>query len=295
MKSNTKGAFLVSLCMFLRSTDVFFRKTSLLIFPPLVLVMMEHLIGSLFLLPRIKKIRSVFKLSFSEKISLAFVACGTSVGGVLCFTHAFNYMNPAIVILLQKLQPVVTILLSFFILGERPRRFFWPLAPVIIISGYVLSFGLKSPLNLRGTIEFYGVLFSLLSVLFWGAGAVFGKKLLQKINYLDLVTVRYIGGFLFTLILLFVLDNRFVVAPLKNYLPIIYMALVPGLLALVFYYKGLSHISATLSSLLELLFPLSSALIVWFFLGVKMTVVQIIAAVILLFCVTLLSLLKPVR
>lgn len=287
------GPILIALCMIARSTDVFFRQNLIGTITPIELITIEHLIVALLLLPFLR-IKNEFKdFNYKDWLALIFVAAGSSVGGILCFTTAFQHMNPAVVILLQKLQPVVTIGLSAIFLKERMSKGFILLALIAIISGYVLVFGWASPTSIANLGNLNGVKYALLAVFFWGGGSVFGKRLLNKNwNHFSLTKWRYYLGAL-TALSLFVLlkdNNAPVIFSQWEKLPsIVYIALISGFVALWLFYKGLQNTKASVSSILELIFPLSSTLIVWIFLNKPLTSVQLVAGGILLLSVVFIS------
>ncbi len=287
------GPVLIALCMIARSTDVFFRQNLIGTITPIELITIEHLIVALLLLPFLK-IKNEFKdFDYKDWSALIFVAAGSSVGGILCFTTAFQYMNPAVVILLQKLQPVVTIGLSVIFLKERMSKRFIFLALIAIISGYVLVFGWSSPTAIANLGNLNGVKYALLAVFFWGGGSVFGKRLLnKKWNHFSLTKWRYYLGSLTALSLFALLKDNgapVIFSNLEKIPSIIYIALISGFVALWLFYKGLQNTKASVSSILELIFPLSSTIIVWIFLNKPLTTVQLIAGGILLLSVVFIS------
>lgn len=294
LKARNLGPLFIAICMIFRATDVFFRKSVVDIMSPLELITIEHLIATIVLMLFTPKIDFLKTLSKREWISLLFISCGASVGGILSFTTAFQYMNPAVVILLQKLQPVITIFLSVIILNEKIDRKFILWSIIAVIAGYILSFGAVNPSEIFSSKKGLGVLYSLLAVLFWGGGAVFGKHLLSRLDSKGVTKVRYLFGSAFSLIiLLFVGDVGHTVSQIsvnpKSLLYILYMALIPGLLALTFYYKGLKTTKASTSSILELIFPLVSVVIVWFFIGRPLSMTQVISGGVLLLSIVAIS------
>ncbi len=286
------GSIFVLICMLIRSTDVFFRYTALKIVSATQLIFFEHLIACLFLIFFIKQFRLI-KLSLKEWFFLIFISCGTSVGGILFFTLAFSYINPSVVILFQKLQPLVTIFFAFFVLGERKSYKFFLLSFIALLSSYLLAFEFTFPtVQLLKKSEFTGIVFSLLSVFFWGLGTVFGKSLLIKMNTFQITFYRYYLGLVFSGFLVLLTEKNFLFKLSFNKVflfSVSYMALFPGLLSLFLYYLGLKKVSASTASILELFFPVCSVIIVWVFLDKPLSLVQIIAGITLLisiFCVS---------
>ncbi len=79
-------------------------------------------------------------------------------------------------------------------------------------------------------------------------------------------------------------------ARLKSDLPLfLWMALLPGLLALFIYYKGLQVTRATVACWLELSYPLMAVLINWIFLGSTLNLLQIAGGFLLIASVSMMS------
>jgi drug/metabolite transporter (DMT)-like permease len=64
---------------------------------------------------------------------------------------------------------------------------------------------------------------------------------------------------------------------IKQALSLVTMALIPGLAALLIYYRGLRTTRASLAAVAELTFPATAALLNWTVLGEGVTFVQIAA------------------
>ena len=276
------GVTLLIVCMVLRATDILFRTTVIESCSVIFLVGMEHIIATvvMWLLSRIKKTEKL-KLTLFQWIGLIFVGCGASVGGIWCFTKAFFYMNPALVILLQKLQPIVVMLLSFIFLREKITRFFILFSILGVVSAYFMSFGFNfEGIHTDMSSTVYGIIYSLLAVVLWGGGTVVGKNLLKDISVFDMTKYRYYIGALFcTVVFLVVLGSSFTDNFIKDdfialynsrssQIFLIYMSLISGgVLSLYLYYLGLKKVSASLSGVIELFYPVSSLILSWAVLG----------------------------
>lgn len=219
------------------------------------------------------------------------------VGGVgsalstLAFTQAFNYLNPSLVILLQKFQPVVAISLASLILKEKIQRPFILWAVVCLTGAILISFedilslsnsgkGVYELLFHSGSIK--GYLLVCFSVCGWGASTVFGKKLL-KVGYQDeqIMAGRFILGLLCLLPFLPMHSTLFSHS-IDVFGKVSLMVLVSGLLAMYLYYHGLRKISARACSLTEMFFPFMAVIVNWMFLGATLTPVQILGGCLLL-------------
>ncbi len=256
-------------------------------------VFIEHLFLALIFLPIvIKSYKEVWETKLSSFFYFFVIGVGGSAIGTLAFTKAFGMINPSLVILLQKLQPVIAISLSSLILGEKIKKEFIPWAFFCLIGGLLISsqdifpgaanLDFKIPAFSARSID--GYLFALLAVLCWAASTVFGKKLTtQGFDEIKIMGGRFIFGFIFMTFYVFsyqpqkVFDQNFMV-----YGKIFIMVLLAGIGGMYFYYRGLKQISARVCALAEMFFPLSAVTINWIFLGTKLTMMQMIGAVILL-------------
>jgi drug/metabolite transporter (DMT)-like permease len=171
------------------------------------IVFTEHLFLVLIFLPLLFKDRRVI---WQTKISSVFyfIVIGVfgSAIGTLCFTKAFTMINPSLVILLQKLQPVISFTLASFFLGEKMKKPFLCWAGVALLGGLLIS----SPDILPGLSNFdfkmgflsqtamMGYLLTMVAVVSWGASTVFGKKLTaQGLDETHIMGGRFLFGFIF--------------------------------------------------------------------------------------------------
>jgi len=69
---------------------------------------------------------------------------GQAIGG-LAFTKAFMLINPSLVILLQKLQPIVAITLARVLLGEKVKKEFVLWAAVALVGSWLVVFSILVP------------------------------------------------------------------------------------------------------------------------------------------------------
>ena len=219
------------------------------------------------------------------------------VGGVgsalstLAFTKAFTYLNPSLVILLQKFQPVIAISLARVVLKEKVERIFILWAMVCLAGALLISYEdiLKvfySDKSLRELLfhsdSLQGYMLVCFSVMGWGASTVFGKKLLY-IGYQDeqILAGRFAFGFV-CLLPFISMESSLLELGVNEFSKISLMVLVSGLLAMYLYYHGLRKISARACSLTELFFPFMAVLVNWMFLGATLTGVQLLGGLLLI-------------
>ena len=105
--------FYIALGTFMWSLDTLIRYPLLGSVRPETMVFIEHSFLVLYFLPLLFINKFDFK-KLNRSAILGFVVIGMlgSAASTLAFTKAFSLVNPSLVILLQKLQPLVVILLS---------------------------------------------------------------------------------------------------------------------------------------------------------------------------------------
>ncbi|PKL48927.1 MAG: hypothetical protein CVV42_08000 [Candidatus Riflebacteria bacterium HGW-Riflebacteria-2] len=283
------ACMLVAMCGILRSTDLYFRNPIIASLPVVVLISWEHLINLLLVSPVFWVKRRQFKLIAARDVFLfIMVGCGASAMGVLCFTEAFRYINPALAVLMQKLQPIMTISLGVILLREKVNRRFFGWAFLAIICSYFVSFGLADPFTGEWKKSAIGAGLAAAAAFFWGSGTIWGKILLQKYDQSFVLAGRFLLGSIFTVSLALVFHGGLKSELILNeglYKSIFYMATISGILATSFFYAGLKWVKASLASILELFFPVSSVLIMWLSFNRPITPLQIAAALLMFFAV----------
>lgn len=256
------------------------------------IVFTEHLFLTLIFIPLLWKNRGpIWQTRISSFVYFMFIGVFGSAIGTLAFTKAFTLINPSLVILLQKLQPVISFSLAAIFLKEKIKKEFLIWAAIAVVGGFLISSPdiLPDTGKFEFTFEFLsqgammGYLLTMVAVVSWGASTVFGKKLTADgYNEIQIMGGRFLFGFLF--LVFYIYANRTIV--LFDWQPLIWgkiflMVLLSGLLGMYFYYKGLKMISAHVCAIAEMFFPLSAVTINWIFLGQKLTPVQLVGAALL--------------
>jgi drug/metabolite transporter (DMT)-like permease len=286
------SAWLVIFGSALWGTDALFRRPLTGFLSPVTIVFLEHCVLSLVMLPDIcSRRREFLRLRSSDYASLLFIALGGSVAATSLFTFAIKYGNPSVVILLQKTQPLFTVLLARSFLRERPSRWFLPcfvsaIAGACMMSAAVWGGGLPlQPGHLAIVLSAIG------AAGLWGGATVCGRYLVPKVSIPFLTGLRFLFA-LPALAVLYALQPDF-----QRQLPVGYasvcsivgMALIPGLAALLIYYKGLHSTTASIASICELSFPVTAVVLNWLVLDVRLSGLQLAGSVILIASVTALA------
>jgi drug/metabolite transporter (DMT)-like permease len=83
------------------------------------------------------------------------------------------------------------------------------------------------------------------------------------------------------LLLAWVMPHPWPGLEVRTGLALLALALVPGLAALLIYYRGLRHTRASLAAVAELCFPATAGLLNWILLGTGVSAVQVAGFVVL--------------
>lgn len=274
------------------ATDTIFRHPMTNQISAVSLVFLEHvfalLITSIWIFVFQKK---KLHLDWVQISSAALIGILGSAVATVLFTMSFQFVNPSVSILLQKVQPLVVILLSWLFLGEKmsPRFFAW--GALAVTATFFLSFphGLAS-IQIEET-KFGGILLALGAAILWAISTVIGKFTLKKMSGLHLAFWR----FLFGLIALWaMMSGPF--SSSRNELPLIVldhsimfsiflMALIPGFIGVALYYRGLTRMKASVATILELTFPLCAVVINARYLDLHLENTQLASAAVLMFSI----------
>ncbi|MPZ68571.1 MAG: EamA family transporter [Actinobacteria bacterium] len=254
-----KGTLLVAFGSSLWATDLIFRPELAEALTAAEVVFWEHLILALICLPILLR-SDLRRLTRRDWISVALVGAGASVVATVLFTEAFSYGEPTTVVLLQKVQPLVVIVGARIMLGERLKPNFWLYAIPAIVGAYLLSTPAPSEVTLA---SFTPALLSIGAATLWGLGTVLGRGLLNTIPFMTQTALRFVVGFPMAAIMLgaFGPEGRLVEARLSDTPILLALALVPGLIAVSLYYRGLTQTPASTATLAELAFPLSAVVL----------------------------------
>ena len=203
-----------------------------------------------------------------------------------------NFNNLSVIVLLQKLQPVFAILLARVILKERVNSHFALWASIAILAGYFMTFGWNLPdFSTNGIVTVYAALLSLLAAFSFGSSTVFSKKILGNYSFVSSTFFRY--GFTTLIMLVIVLVSGhirdFTMVTERNWLFVILIGLTTGSGAIFLYYYGLRNVKASISTFLELLYPITAVVLDYFFNHTEYSIVQWIAALVMLFSIVMLN------
>lgn len=288
----TWGPYLVLLAAMLWATDAPFRLHLTQGLSSNFIVLGEHFIDVLFVLPiLVIGFSQLRKLSWREWGAVGVIAIGGSAIASVAFTQAFHYVNPSVAILLQKLQPLIAIALAALILKEPLAPRYWLWAALALFGAYIISFPNLVPQLYPGEAfnpNVMGVLLALVAAFFWGASTVMGKFVLRTIDFKMMTALRFCTAFIFLLLLNWQ-QNSFPAAGQFTWtdaLFILIIAIASGVVSLFIYYRGLQFTQASVATLAELGFPMAAIFVNWLFIPNSALVpMQFLGVAILLFAV----------
>lgn len=236
---------------------------------PIVVVFWEHIIGLIFLsLIILLKKRPVELLGFTKKMVFAalFISLFSGLIGTLAFTSALarvNYIPFSIVFLIQKIQPLFTISAAYVFLREKPSKYFFVWALIAISAGIFMTFpgghvtiDPQSPYTIAAGL-------ALIAAISWGVSTIFSRYLLQRKSMITVTFIRFVLTAIIAGAVVLVSGSQNILLTLSSdqYMSLGLIACSTGMVALLIYYKGLQHVPAHISCILELAFPVTGLVI----------------------------------
>ena len=226
-------------------------------------VFAEHFVLVLCMLPWLPAaLRAWWSSSIRTRVAIVVIGAGASALATTLFTAAFatgfavdgrpDVITP---VALQKLQPLIAVLLAAVILGERIRPIFWLFVVPALGGAWLLAFAEPFDVTLR-TAE--ASLLALGAAALWASGTVLGRLVGAELSANDITALRFLFGLATMIVVVGVRGEPFTV-PLRAVPYIVPLALIVGLLALSLYYRGLRNTPASRATFAELAFPLTAA------------------------------------
>jgi drug/metabolite transporter (DMT)-like permease len=253
------------------ATDAYFRNQLVSHLSATQIVVAEDALVSLFLLPVLIRSRGELrKLGPRGWLAVGIIAAGAQALATILFTASFSIAAQhqlfAETFVLQQTQPLIAIVLAWIVLGERRRPWFWPAAAVAIVAVYMVLFA-SDPLQpvsalQNGRLE-VGLL-ALGAAILWASGTVLGRFALGSISFWSMTALRFTLAFPVLVAVVLVQSGLggFGHYRLSDFVPnLLAIAIVPGLLALLLYYRALSKTPASLATIAEMAYPVAATLI----------------------------------
>ncbi len=289
-------SLLIAAAALLWAADALWRQPLLAYISPQSIVFWEHTLALFFVIPIVLvNWQAIKQLTIKHWFGFAYLGVMASALATLAFTMSFGYVGPSVAILLQKFQPIFTFILASILLKEKLPNKFWCWAGLALLGGYIISFPKIIPEFTLYQNGLVGVGLALGAALLWGSATVIGRYLVSDLNN-NLVTAgRFLLAWPVLAVILFWQQSLNFTAglELKQWSWLIFITIGPGFGAMYLYYKGLKKTKATVSALLELIWPLAAVVLNWIFLGEQLSLIQWGGAFMMILAISRLTLWPP--
>jgi drug/metabolite transporter (DMT)-like permease len=255
--------------------------------PAATVVFWEHLFAVLVLLPFLPSAFRAFRAaSVRERVALVVIGAGSSALATALFTAAFATGDALTPLVLQKLQPLVAVVAAALLLGERVRGGYWLFAVPALVGAWLVAFPDPFAVEL-GELGAAGL--AVAAAVLWGLGTVLGRLVGVRTAPRDVTVLRFAVGLPAAALIVGVQGAPLAITG-SQVLPLVLLALIPGLLALVLYYLALKDTAAARATLAELSFPATATILGIAFLGVHPSVTQWLGLAVVVVAITALGL-----
>lgn len=275
-------------------------RISLYSLPPAVIVFYEHALGALVLLVfSFVWIKDLRRMTRKEWLAIGAVSLFSGALGTILYTAALqliNYSSYSVVVLLQQqLQPIWAIATAAILLKEKVSKQFILWALLALAAAYFITFPNLQVNFATGSGTALAGGMAILAGLMWGSSTAFSKYVLNKVNFMTGVALRYYLAPIFAL--LFVIGQHqtsmLFHLTMQQFFTLLLITFSTGLVALSFYYYGLKKTPARITTLLELVWPASAIFIDYFLFHKTLTPTQWLGVAVLLF--TIYQITKPLQ
>jgi len=254
------------------ASDAYFRNQLVQHLSAIEIVAAEDALVALFLLPvLIRSWGDVKKLGPRGWIAVIAIAAGAQAVATILFTKSFSYGIYSETFVLQQTQPLIAITLAWVLLGERRRPWFWPAAAVAVVAVYLVLqapyISVQQPLGPISALKqgrFEAGLYALGAAALWASGTVLGRYVLGSISFWSMTALRFTVALPVLVAIAVVSEGgaAFSHYTFTDFVPnLLGIALIPGLLALLLYYRALSKTPASLATIAEMAYPVAATLI----------------------------------
>jgi drug/metabolite transporter (DMT)-like permease len=261
----------VAVAATLWASDAYFRNQLVQHLSATQIVVAEDALITIFLLPVLIRSRHELRLLGARGwTAVGVIAAGAQALATILFTASFaiaaQHQLFAETFVLQQTQPLIAIVLAWIVLGERRKPWFWPAAAVAIVAVYMVVFASDplSPVSAlqNGRIE-VGLL-ALGAAVLWASGTVLGRFALGSISFWSVTALRFTLALPVLVVIVLAQSGigGFGHYRVSDFVPnLLAIAIVPGLLALLLYYRALSKTPASLATIAEMAYPVAATLI----------------------------------
>lgn len=288
MKKNLPlGPIAIMTAAFLWSLDGLLRR-SVYVLSPLIVVFYEHAIGFILLIPFLIHYRSHIR-TISTKTWGAFVwiSALSSIGGALLYTAALGkiqFIQFSVVVLLQQLQPAFELFFGWILLREMVSKKAVGWFLLSLVGAYFVTF---PHLSIQFTASQGTLIAALLSIgaaFSWGSSTAFSRYALLQMPSQLATGIRFGLATALSFILIVLSGQTALLYKVNESHLLVFtaIALSTGMVALSIYYMGLKRTPVWISSICELMWPVSAVAIDYGIFGKSLTQTQWIGAALII-------------
>lgn len=260
------------------------RKYLLSSVSPYVLVFTTTWIASLYLLVRCRfPLTAFYSFSRADLVALVFLATISSLAAPLAYNAALLYLDASVVAMAEKSQPVFTLTLGYFILGERYPRVVLVTGAIILAAAITLTF--TGHHHATATPNYYyGLALVMAAAFAWSTAAILAKSLLTRVAPATMLFGRLLlaGVLLLPTLAISSLRAGLVSLTLLEFLVLTVIGAVCIAEAYLMFYRGLSRMTAGLSGLLEITTPVVALCLAYPLLGEEFSTSQWASALVII-------------
>lgn len=232
---------------------------------------------------------AVLRLSKRDFILLAVIALFSGVVGILAIVKALflvNFHQLSLVVLVQKIQPVFTIILASILLKEKVSARFGLWSVVVLIGVYLITFGFNLPMIEKRDVFLLACSLSILSAFAFSINTVASKYLTKNIQFSTIIFGRFLLSTIFSIIVCIfngTMMCSFQKMTANNWIILLISFFTLGPVSMYVYYYGLSRVKAIVSAVGELALPFSVIILDYLINGTRLSSVQWIGSGMIIF------------
>jgi drug/metabolite transporter (DMT)-like permease len=268
--------------VFFGSAGIFVKSGYSSDFTPVDLLMLQYIIAAIILFTMcFVKYRDKLRLSVIDLKRLIIQGAFGNTLMTVFFYQSFKYLDVAIATMLLFMYPSMVALASFFVFKEKVSK-----TKIISILGTLLGCILVLDIIEKGSkISYLGVAFALLAAVFYSFMNMYAEKIVQEIP--GLVITFYTT--IFSLIILLIFNFSFIYKITEiSVLSVTNAALLAffcEIIPLTFLYEAIRRIGSVSTSIITSIELPASAIIAYVFLDEKLSYVQVLGILIVVYFV----------
>lgn len=274
--------FAVISAVFFGSAGIFVKKGYSSAFTPIDLLMLQYMLAAVILFVMCI-IWHKDKLRLS-RVSLKRLIIQGAFGNTLmtvCFYQSFKYLDVAVTTMLLFTYPSMVALASFFIIGKKVSR-----TKVFSILGTFAGSIMVLDILAKGTgISLPGVAFALLSAVFYSFMNIYAENIVEELP--GLVITFYTTIFSLIVLVLFNFDfiAKIPAISTASFANAALLAFFCEIIPLTLLYEAIKRIGSVSAAIITSIELPASAVIAFVFLGEKLSVIQILGVLVVVYCV----------